>query len=118
MASLNADDATPAIICESAGTGRQARLRGVCRPTWEFKSPLSHQQKSLFCLRAKEAFLFLSAWRCIVFDRAAHRKEPGTEKQPVIECVPEQETTRHLALKFGFEYEGSKDGVDVFRLKK
>ena len=40
------------------------------------------------------------------------------KKQPVIECVPEQETTRHLALKFGFEYEGSKDGVDVFRLKK
>ena len=30
-------------ICESAGTGRQARLRGVCQPTWEFKSPLSHQ---------------------------------------------------------------------------
>ena len=29
-------------ICESAGTGRQARLRGVCQPTWEFKSPLSH----------------------------------------------------------------------------
>ena len=40
------------------------------------------------------------------------------KKQPVIECVPEQEITRHLALKFGFEYEGSKDGVDVFRLKK
>ena len=31
-------------ICESAGTGRQARLRGVCQPTWEFKSPLSHQK--------------------------------------------------------------------------
>ena len=40
------------------------------------------------------------------------------KKQPVIECVPEQETTRHLALKFGFDYEGRKDGVDVFRLKK
>ena len=33
-------------ICESAGTGRQARLRGVCQPTWEFKSPLSHQNKN------------------------------------------------------------------------
>jgi hypothetical protein len=31
-------------ISESAGTGRQARLRGVCQPTWEFKSPLSHQK--------------------------------------------------------------------------
>ena len=32
-------------LCESAGTGRQARLRGVCQPTWEFKSPLSHHIK-------------------------------------------------------------------------
>ena len=40
------------------------------------------------------------------------------KKQPVIECVPEQETTRRLALKFGFDYEGRKDGIDVFRLKK
>ena len=30
---------------ESAGTGRQARLRGVCQPTWEFKSPLSHHTR-------------------------------------------------------------------------
>ena len=41
-AALNGVEA-PAFICESAGTGRQARLRGVCQPTWEFKSPLSHQ---------------------------------------------------------------------------
>ncbi len=34
----------PDEICESAGTGRQARLRGVCQLTWEFKSPLSHHQ--------------------------------------------------------------------------
>ena len=33
-------------LCESAGIGRQARLRGVCQPTWEFKSPLSHQNNS------------------------------------------------------------------------
>lgn len=31
---------------ECAGTGRQARLRGVCQPTWEFKSPLSHQKST------------------------------------------------------------------------
>ena len=36
-------------ICESAGTGRQARLRGVCQPTWEFKSPLSHQRRRKPC---------------------------------------------------------------------
>ena len=29
-------------LCESAGIGRQARLRGVCHMAWEFKSPLSH----------------------------------------------------------------------------
>ena len=34
-------------ICESSGTGRQARLRGVCQPTWEFKSPLSHQKSRM-----------------------------------------------------------------------
>ncbi len=32
-------------ICESAGTGRQARLRGVCQPTCGFKSHLSHQNE-------------------------------------------------------------------------
>ncbi len=37
----------PRRIRESAGTGRQARLRGVCQPTWEFKSPLSHQKQRL-----------------------------------------------------------------------
>ena len=40
-------------IRESAGTGRQARLRGVCQPTWEFKSPLSHQISCLICLPDK-----------------------------------------------------------------
>ena len=29
-------------FCGSAGIGRQARLRCVCQPTWEFKSPLPH----------------------------------------------------------------------------
>ncbi len=39
-------------------------------------------------------------------------------RQLVIECVPEQEITRHLALKHGFDYEGRTDGLDVFRLKR
>ena len=38
-------------ICESAGTGRQARLRGVCQPTWEFKSPLSHQKRTVILIQ-------------------------------------------------------------------
>ena len=39
-------------------------------------------------------------------------------RQPVIECVPEQEATKHIALKYGFEYEGKKDGLEIFRLKE
>ena len=37
------------------------------------------------------------------------------EKQPVIECSPEQEITKHIAQKYGFEYIGNEDGLDVFR---
>ena len=36
------------MICECAGTGRQARLRGVCQPTYGFKSHHSHQSKNWF----------------------------------------------------------------------
>lgn len=36
-------------------------------------------------------------------------------KQPVIECSPEQEITKHIAQKYGFEYMGNEDGLDVFR---
>ncbi len=45
--------------------------------------------------------------------------EKGAElhKQLVIECVPEQEITKHLALKYGFDYDGRTGGLDVFRLK-
>lgn len=35
--------------------------------------------------------------------------------EAVIECVPEQEVTRHIALKNGFRYEGSEDGCERYR---
>ncbi len=38
------------------------------------------------------------------------------DRQLVIECDPEQEVTRHLALKYGFLYEGREDGLDIYRL--
>lgn len=38
------------------------------------------------------------------------------DKQLIIECVPEQEVTKHIAKKFGFMHEGLKDGLEVFRL--
>ena len=46
--------------------------------------------------------------------------EKGLElhKQLVIECVPEQEITRHLAMKYDFDYDGRADGLDIFRLKR
>lgn len=34
----------------------------------------------------------------------------------VIECDPEQEVSKHIALKNGFLYEGEDDGCDVYRL--
>ena len=35
----------------------------------------------------------------------------------VIECDPEQEVSKRIALKHGFVYEGEDDGCDVYRLK-
>ena len=48
----------PRRISESAGTGRQARLRGVCQPTWEFKSPLSHHVVADFVSFATTFFFY------------------------------------------------------------
>ena len=47
------DIINPAVskICEHAGIGRQARLRGVCQPTCGFKSHCSHQpHQPRFCV--------------------------------------------------------------------
>ena len=44
--------------CESAGTGRQARLRAVWQQSWEFDSPLSHQ-RSASSVRGLPIFTFL-----------------------------------------------------------
>ena len=65
--------AAPAFICESAGTGRQARLRGVCQLTWEFKSPLSHQKLNpkglgFFVFPIKFSLNWLSFFRQIYND--------------------------------------------------
>ena len=37
-------------------------------------------------------------------------------KAAVIECVPQQEASRHIAMKHGFLYQGNKDGLDVYKL--
>ena len=39
-------------------------------------------------------------------------------KELVIECAPEQDITRHIALKYGFACEGIRDGLALYRLKK
>ena len=41
-------------------------------------------------------------------------KAQRDKKNLVLECVPEQVKTRHVALKKGFEYIGNYDGLDVF----
>lgn len=38
-------------------------------------------------------------------------------KTAVLECVSEQEATRHIALSMGFSYEGMSGGCEVYRLK-
>ena len=44
-------------------------------------------------------------------------KAKAMKKNLVIECVPEQEITKHLALSNGFIYTGNIDNLDVFMLK-
>lgn len=38
-------------------------------------------------------------------------------KQAVIECDKAQEITKHIALKYGFTFEGNKDRLEIYRLK-
>lgn len=38
-------------------------------------------------------------------------------KQVVIECDSNQEVTKHIAAKFGLEYSGIKDGLEIYRSK-
>jgi len=50
-------------ICECAGIGRQARLRGVCCMTYGFKSRHSHQVKNDMTDRQEmEMFLALKSY--------------------------------------------------------
>ena len=42
-------------------------------------------------------------------------KAERTGKHLVIECSPDQEVTRHIALKYGFRDSGISDGLSVFR---
>lgn len=44
-------------------------------------------------------------------------KAAEMKKDLIIECVPEQEKTKHLALSNGFTHTGNFDNLDVFRLK-
>ncbi len=71
-------------VSESAGIGRQARLRGVCQMACEFKSHLSHHaaaeiSAAAFCLSKKQVrclracFLFIYALLLYLF--AAVRAE-------------------------------------------
>ena len=43
-------------ICECAGTGRQARLRGVCLMAYGFKSRHSHQASALYITEHSHIF--------------------------------------------------------------
>ena len=45
------------------------------------------------------------------------RRALSEGKEPVIECSPEQTVTDHIARKYGFEFEGASEGLNVYRLK-
>ena len=43
------------------------------------------------------------------------KRAAASGKEVVIECDPEQEASKRIARKFGFDHEGRADGLDVFR---
>ena len=45
-------------------------------------------------------------------------KAAADKKAVVIECVPEQEATKHIAEKTGFVFEGTRDGLDHYMMGK
>ena len=49
--------------------------------------------------------------------RSMIAKAREMRKDLVIECVPEQEITKHIALSNGFSYTGRIDHLDVYRLR-
>ena len=62
--------------------------------------------------------LYPSYWEKGIASRLTEsmiKKGSDLHKKLVIECVPEQEVTKHLALKHGFVYEGRNGGLDIFR---
>ena len=40
------------------------------------------------------------------------------QKDVVIECAPEQEITKKIAIRNGFRYCGREDGLDIYRLSQ
>ena len=38
-------------------------------------------------------------------------------KSVIIECSPKQFVTRHIAMSFGFKYQGEQDGCSIYKLK-
>ena len=38
-------------------------------------------------------------------------------KSVAIECSPEQLLTRHIAMSFGFKYQGEQDGCSIYKLQ-
>ena len=54
-------------------------------------------------------------YACALTERLIRRAR--TEgRDVVIECVPSQKATRRIAERFGFSYQGRRDGCDIYRL--
>ena len=44
-------------------------------------------------------------------------KAKELDKDLIIECVPEQIATKHIAISHGFSYDGKRDSLDIYRYK-
>jgi len=48
----------------------------------------------------------------MMIDRAKRER-----KSVIIECSPEQQITKHIAMSFGFKYQGEQDGCRIYKLQ-
>ena len=55
---------------------------------------------------------YASALTDLLIQRAGQER-----RQLVIECAPQQQATKCIAVRKGFRYQGLIDGLDVYRLE-
>jgi len=88
-------------ICECAGIGRQARLRGVCLMAYEFKSRHSHQKSTIHWV---VLFVFAKTGHCVNCTVSCLTLEE--DEVLIVVCFCAKECIEQMAL-------GTDDAVDI-----